>query len=78
MKFSATSGLTVSSLALSAFLAGIPALAQDNRVDAGTQLTLTEQGVFLDGLDTSAEREHGTNILMDTLGSYLQSSGESA
>jgi multidrug efflux pump subunit AcrA (membrane-fusion protein) len=35
MKFSATSGLTVSSLALSAFLAGVPALAQDNRVDAG-------------------------------------------
>jgi uncharacterized protein YndB with AHSA1/START domain len=41
---------------------------------AGTQLTLTEQGVFLDGLDTSAEREHGTNVLMDTLGGYLLSS----
>jgi len=37
MKFGAmaVSGLTVSGLALSAFLAGIPALAQDNRVDAG-------------------------------------------
>ena len=32
MKFSA---LAVSSLALTAFLAGVPALAQDNRVDAG-------------------------------------------
>ena len=32
MKFSA---LAVSTLALSAFLAGVPALAQDNRVDAG-------------------------------------------
>ena len=41
---------------------------------AGTQLTLTEQGVFLDDLDTSAEREHGTNVLMDTLGGYLLSS----
>jgi len=41
---------------------------------AGTQLTLTEQGVFLDGLDTSAEREHGTNVLMDTLSGYLLSS----
>jgi len=44
---------------------------------AGTRLTLTEQGVFLDGLDTSAEREHGTNVLMDMLGTYLKSSGES-
>ncbi|HEY7933263.1 MAG TPA: SRPBCC family protein [Solirubrobacteraceae bacterium] len=43
-------------------------------VGAGTRLTLTEQGVFLDGLDTSAEREHGTNVLMDTLGGYLLSS----
>lgn len=45
---------------------------------AGTQLTLTEQGVFLDDLDTSAEREHGTNVLMDTLGTHLQGSGASA
>jgi uncharacterized protein YndB with AHSA1/START domain len=44
---------------------------------AGTRLTLTEQGVFLDGLDSSAEREHGTNVLMDMLGTYLKSSGES-
>lgn len=42
---------------------------------AGTRLTLTEQGVFLDGLDTPAEREHGTNVLMDTLGTHLLSSG---
>jgi uncharacterized protein YndB with AHSA1/START domain len=41
---------------------------------AGTRLTLTEQGVFLDGLDTPAEREHGTNALMDSLGSVLLSS----
>ena len=41
-------------------------------LDAGTRLTLTEQGVFLDGLDTPAEREHGTNVLMDTLGAHLQ------
>ena len=32
---------------------------------------LTEQGVFLDGQDTPAEREHGTNVLLDTLGGYL-------
>ena len=38
----------------------------------GTRLTLTEQGVFLDGLDTPAEREHGTNVLMDALGAHVQ------
>jgi uncharacterized protein YndB with AHSA1/START domain len=47
-------------------------------IDAGTRLTLTEQGVFLDGLDTPAEREHGTNVLMDALGAHLQGSGASA
>ena len=47
-------------------------------LDSGTRLTFTEQGVFLDGLDTPAEREHGTGVLMDTLGAYLQSSGASA
>jgi len=39
---------------------------------AGTRLTLTEQGVYLDGLDTSAAREHGTNVLMDTLGALME------
>jgi uncharacterized protein YndB with AHSA1/START domain len=38
---------------------------------AGTKLTLTEQGVFLDALDTSAEREHGTRELLDTLAQAL-------
>jgi uncharacterized protein YndB with AHSA1/START domain len=41
----------------------------------GTRLTLTEQGVFLDGLDTSAAREHGTNVLMDELGVLVQGTG---
>lgn len=44
----------------------------------GTHLTLTEHGVYLDGLDTPAEREHGTNVLMDTLGAYVDSQGASA
>jgi uncharacterized protein YndB with AHSA1/START domain len=38
----------------------------------GTRLTFTEQGVFLDGLDTPAAREHGTNELMDALGAHVQ------
>src|SRR3954447_22412826 len=37
----------------------------------GTRLVLTEQGVFLDGLDRSADREKGTNDLMDKLGTTL-------
>jgi uncharacterized protein YndB with AHSA1/START domain len=47
-------------------------------VGAQTKLTMTEQGVFLDGLDTPAEREHGTGELLDTLGTYLQGAGDGA
>ena len=42
----------------------------------GTKLTMTEQGVFLDGLDDPAEREHGTGELLNALGTYLQSTGD--
>jgi uncharacterized protein YndB with AHSA1/START domain len=38
---------------------------------AGTTLTLTEQGVFLDGGDTPDVREKGTNELLDQLGTAL-------
>jgi uncharacterized protein YndB with AHSA1/START domain len=41
-------------------------------VGAATKLRFTEQGVFLDGLDTPAEREHGTAVLLDSLGETLQ------
>jgi uncharacterized protein YndB with AHSA1/START domain len=34
---------------------------------AGTRLILTEQGVFLDGADTPAEREHGTREMIEKL-----------
>jgi uncharacterized protein YndB with AHSA1/START domain len=37
----------------------------------GTQLRYTEQGVFLDGIDTPQEREHGTRELLDKLGQAL-------
>jgi len=33
----------------------------------GTRLTLTEQGVFLDGYDHPGQREQGTSSLMDAL-----------
>lgn len=38
---------------------------------AGTKLKVTEQGVYLDGLDTSQQREHGTIELINALGALL-------
>ena len=39
---------------------------------SGTHLVLTEQGVFLDGLDKNEYREHGTGELLDKLGEVLR------
>ncbi len=39
--------------------------------DATTQLVLTEQGVFLDGHDTVAQREEGTRSLLDSLAAIV-------
>ena len=36
-----------------------------------TELILTEQGVFLDGLETAAQREEGTRSLLDSLATWL-------
>ncbi|MBV8656985.1 MAG: SRPBCC domain-containing protein [Burkholderiales bacterium] len=41
-------------------------------VDKGTQLVMTEQGVFLDGYDDAGSRERGSTFLLDALGAYLQ------
>jgi len=38
---------------------------------ASTNLVLTEQGVFLDGHDTAAQREEGTRSLLDSLATIL-------
>jgi uncharacterized protein YndB with AHSA1/START domain len=38
---------------------------------SGTMLTLTEQGVFLDGRDTLTVREKGTGELLDALATAL-------
>jgi uncharacterized protein YndB with AHSA1/START domain len=40
--------------------------------DAGTRLTFTEHGVFLDGLDSPALREQGTGHLLEALGAVLR------
>jgi uncharacterized protein YndB with AHSA1/START domain len=37
----------------------------------GARLAYTEQGAFLDGLDTPDTREHGTGSLLDALGEEL-------
>jgi uncharacterized protein YndB with AHSA1/START domain len=41
------------------------------RTEGGTRLILTEQGVYLDGLDTSAAREEGTRGLLELLAAFL-------
>jgi uncharacterized protein YndB with AHSA1/START domain len=38
----------------------------------GTKLIFTEQGVFLDGHDTPAQREHGTKEMLNKLGVQLE------
>jgi len=40
-------------------------------VPGGTTLVLTEQGAFLDGLDTNEQRAEGTAQFLDSLGTYL-------
>jgi uncharacterized protein YndB with AHSA1/START domain len=39
---------------------------------AKTLLVVTEQGAFLDGYDDAGSREHGTGLLLDTLGASLK------
>ena len=48
------------------------ATVQLEAVDGGTRLTFTEQGAYLDGLDTPEQREHGTGELLDALGRSVQ------
>jgi uncharacterized protein YndB with AHSA1/START domain len=43
-----------------------------------TDLRLTEQAVFLDGLDVAADRERGTRELLDALDRYLAEAKVSA
>jgi uncharacterized protein YndB with AHSA1/START domain len=41
-------------------------------VQEGTHLVVTEQGAFLDGLDTNAQRVLGATDSLDQLGTYLE------
>lgn len=40
--------------------------------DAGTRLTLTEQGVYFDDLDNTEQREQGTKELLDALAPVVE------
>lgn len=40
-------------------------------VPGGTRLVMTEQGAFLDGLDTNEQRRAGTEELLNNLGKHL-------
>ena len=51
------------------------ATAQFHSQDATTQLVVTEQGVFLDGHDTVAQREEGTRSLLESLAAALNGGG---
>lgn len=39
--------------------------------ETGTRMVVREDGAFLDGLDTSKQREEGTNYLVDQIGVFL-------
>jgi uncharacterized protein YndB with AHSA1/START domain len=39
---------------------------------SGTTLTLTEAGVYLDGLDTNEQRRGGTEEFLDSIAKYLE------
>jgi uncharacterized protein YndB with AHSA1/START domain len=40
----------------------------------GTRLVMTEQGAYLDGLDTNDQRHRGTEDFLENLGRFLKSS----
>jgi uncharacterized protein YndB with AHSA1/START domain len=47
------------------------ATVEISSVPGGAKLVLTEQGAFLDGLDTNEQREEGTAEMLDKLGEML-------
>jgi len=43
--------------------------------DGGTRLRMTEQGAFLDGLDSNDQRQEGAADSLNKLGAYLDANG---
>ena len=59
--------MTVDGRRMSASVATVEFLADGQN----TTLILTEQGAFLDGLDTNEQRRQGTEEFLDSLGTFL-------
>lgn len=51
------------------------ATVEFHRSGSGTQLVVTEQGAYLDGRDTVAQREDGTRSLLESLAASLADAG---
>jgi uncharacterized protein YndB with AHSA1/START domain len=49
------------------------ATVEISAVPGGTRLVMTEQGAYLDGLDTNEQRAAGTEQFLDSLGKFLSS-----
>jgi uncharacterized protein YndB with AHSA1/START domain len=64
--------MTIDGRRISASLASLELRA----TPAGTHLTLTEHGIFLDGLDRVEERERGTRELLDKLQRWVDEGDE--
>jgi uncharacterized protein YndB with AHSA1/START domain len=62
-----TSELSADDTLMSVTLATVEFRASGGR----TQLVFTEQGVFLDGSETAAQREEGTRSMLDSLAIHL-------
>lgn len=60
--------MTIDGVPISSSLASIEIKA----IEGGTQLSVTEYGVYLDGYDGAASREQGTQWLMDQLAASLK------
>jgi uncharacterized protein YndB with AHSA1/START domain len=65
-----TSEMTVDGQRMSVSVATVELHAEGDK----TRLVWTEQGVFLDGLESSEQRAIGTGSLLDSLGAELESS----
>jgi uncharacterized protein YndB with AHSA1/START domain len=64
--------MTIDGRRISASLASLELLA----TPGGTHLTLTEHGIYLDGLDRVEERERGTRELLDKLAAWVEAGEE--
>jgi uncharacterized protein YndB with AHSA1/START domain len=47
------------------------AIVEFEPAGSGTKLTVTDHGVYLDGGDNAASRQHGTEVQLDTLATTL-------